>query len=214
MRILLVSYQYWPPDFGGELLASIERFQSLVARGCRVTVLTSGRVGFPSQQLVQGIVVQRSPIIGNSRPCRLLRRFVFFLWVCWRVIRSPCDVLHFGSSGAIGPISSAFATQVLLLLARLKGARTVVVHSLADSEQSAFDTRGWTGFWRKAAFSGFDCIVAVGPALYDGLRARFPNQATLLPYGVRDDVFTRSLESRCRLRAEKGVTDSAVVFIF
>jgi glycosyltransferase involved in cell wall biosynthesis len=77
-----------------------------------------------------------------------------------------------------------------------------------------FRARVRQGFWRKAAFSGFDCIVAVGPALYDGLRAHFPNQATLLPYGVRDDVFTRSPESRQRLRADKGVTDSAVVFIF
>ena len=214
MRILFVSYQHWPPDFGGELLASIERFQSLAARGCSVTVLTSGRVGFPSHEVQKGIDVHRSPIIGKNRLGRLLRRVVFILWVCWRVIPSRFDVLHFGSSGAIGPMSSAISTKVLLLLARLKGARTVTVHSLADTEQSAFDTHGWKGFWHKASFSGFDCIVAVGPAIYEGLRTHFPNRVTLLPYGVRDDVFTRSPEARRRLRAEKAVEDSDVIFTF
>jgi glycosyltransferase involved in cell wall biosynthesis len=143
-----------------------------------------------------------------------LRRVVFILWVCWRVVLSHFDVLHFGSSGAIGPISTAFATKVLLLLARLKGARTVTVHSLADTEQSAFDTHGWKGFWHKASFSGFDSIVAVSPALYEGLRTHFPNRVALLPYGVRDDVFTRSLEARQRLRAENAVEDGGVIFIF
>lgn len=214
MQILFVSYQYWPPDFGGELLASIERFQSLASRGCSVTVLTSGRVGFPSHEVQRGVNVHRSPIIGKNRPGRLLRRVVFILWVCWRVIPSRFDVLHFGSSGAIGPMSSAISTKVLLLLAWLKGARTVIVHSLADTEQSAFDTHGWKGFWHKASFSGFDCIVAVGPAIYEGLRTHFPNRVTLLPYGVRDDVFTRSLEARRRLRAEKAVEDSDVIFTF
>lgn len=214
MRIVFVSYAFWPPDFGGELLASIERFQSLAANRWSVAVLTSGRVGFPSHEVQRGVNVHRSPIIGKKRFGRLLRRVVFFLWVCWRVILSRFDVLHFGSSGAIGPISSAISTKVLLLLARLKGARTVIVHSLADTEQSAFDTYGWKGFWRKASFSGFSCIVAVSPALHEGLRTHFPNRVTLLPYGVRDDVFTRSLEARRRLRAEEGVDDGDVIFTF
>jgi glycosyltransferase involved in cell wall biosynthesis len=214
VRIVFVSYAFWPPDFGGELLASIERFQSLAANGWNVAVLTSGRVGFPSHEVQRGVNVHRSPIIGKKRFGRLLRRVVFFLWVCWRLILSRFDVLHFGSSGAIGPISSAISTKVLLLLARLKGARTVTVHSLADTEQSAFDTYGWKGFWRKASFSGFSCIVAVSPALYEGLRTHFPNRVTLLPYGVRDDVFTRSPEARRCLRAEEGVEDGDVIFTF
>lgn len=214
MRILFVSYLHWPPDFGGELLASIERFQWLASRGCSVTVLTSGSVGFPSHEVQKGLDVHRSPIIGRNRLGRLFRRVVFILWVCWRLIPSRFDVLHFGSSGAIGPISSALATKVLCRLTRLKGARAVIVHSLADTELCAFDTHGWKGFWHKVSFSSFDCIVAVGPALHEGLRTHFPNQAMLLPYGVRDDVFTRSPESRRRLRAEEAVADSDVIFTF
>ena len=214
MQILFVSYQYWPPDFGGELLASIERFQSLASRGCSVTVLTSGRPGFPAHEVQNGIDVQRSPLMGKNRFGRLLRRVVFIPWACWRVVLGHFDVLHFGSSGGIGPMSSAISTKVLLLLARLKGARTVIVHSLADSEESAFDTNGWKGFWRKASFSGFCRIVAVSPALYDALRAHFPNRVVLLPYGVRDDLFTRDIKERHRLRANEAVADGDVVFTF
>ena len=36
-----VSYNYWPPDFGGELLLSIERLHALAECDFDITVLTS-----------------------------------------------------------------------------------------------------------------------------------------------------------------------------
>jgi glycosyltransferase involved in cell wall biosynthesis len=102
----------------------------------------------------------------------------------------------------------------LAFIARLKGARTVIVHSLADTEQCAFDTSGWPGFWRKALFSSFDSLVAVSPALYQGLSAHFPERVVLLPYGIRDDVFIRSERARQSLRSENGIQEDDVIFVF
>jgi glycosyltransferase involved in cell wall biosynthesis len=215
MRIAFVSYHYWPPDFGGELLISIERLRSLVAGDCEVTVLTSGRPGFARSQPDEGLEIRRSPVVHHTRPGRLVRRFVFFFWACWQLARSHFDVLHVGTSGAIGPLSHAFAAWSFCVLARLKGARSVVVHSLADSETSAFDGRGWEGFWRQRYFAAFDHIVAVSPALYHALLPHFPSKATLIPYGIRDDLFNRCCQAtREALRREKGVGDAAVVFAF
>ena len=214
MRIVFVSYQYWPPDFGGELLISIERFQSLASRGAQVTVLTSGRPGFTASEHDQGLDIWRSPIIHSSRPGRLLRRTAFFLWTCWKLIRNPFDALHVGSPGGIGPISSTVAARILSILARLKGARSFTVHSLADSEASAFESRGWQGFWRRMFFGSFDCVVAVSPALFQGLSPHFPGRVALIPCGIRDDIFIRCPETRKAFRAEKGVRNGDVTFIF
>jgi len=37
---VFLSFRYWPPDFGGELLHCIERLQSLTERGHSVVALT------------------------------------------------------------------------------------------------------------------------------------------------------------------------------
>jgi hypothetical protein len=61
MKILFVSYHYWPPHFGGELKISIERFESLVKRGHQVTALTSGVPGLPARETLNGIEIRRFP---------------------------------------------------------------------------------------------------------------------------------------------------------
>jgi len=45
MRILFLSYSFWPPDFGGELLICQERFRSLATDGVEVWVFTAGKPG-------------------------------------------------------------------------------------------------------------------------------------------------------------------------
>jgi glycosyltransferase involved in cell wall biosynthesis len=214
MKIIFVSYQYWPPDFGGELLISIERFQSLAARGSQVTVLTSGRPGFARLEHYQGLDIWRSATIHDSRPGRLLRRTIFFFWTCWQLLRKPFEVLHVGSPGGIGPISSAVAARILSILARLKRARSFTVHSLADSETSAFESCGWQGFWRRIFFGSFDCVIAVSPVLYHGLSPHFPGRVALIPCGFRDDIFISRPETRRAFRAKKGVRTGDVTFVF
>jgi glycosyltransferase involved in cell wall biosynthesis len=158
--------------------------------------------------------VFRSPIIGNTRLLRLMRRLVFFFWACGAMLRGGFDVLHLNSTGAIGPFSAAVSSRILALLAKCRGAHTVIVHSLADSPQAAFETTGWRGFWRKILFSGFNSIVAVSPALRDGLKTHFRDRVILVTNAVRDDLFKPSIEARQSRRVQGGIKDGDIVFVF
>jgi glycosyltransferase involved in cell wall biosynthesis len=214
-RILFVSYHFWPPFFGGELRHSIERFQGLAARGFEVTVLTSGFPGFPTFQGDQGLKIFRSPVVGQSRLARLFRRLVYFFWVCWKMMDMQFDVYHQGDAAGIDFVTSACEIWLWTRVARWKHAKNVIVHSLADTEQEAFSSRGWNGFWRRALFSNFDKIVAVSPGLYTGLCTAFPEKVYQILYGVRDDIF-RPLDQASRegIRSENGLSAGNVVFSF
>ncbi|MGQ9595747.1 MAG: glycosyltransferase family 4 protein [Anaerolineae bacterium] len=215
MNVVFVSYTYWPPHFGGELLLAIERLQSLAQRGHRVTVLTSGRPGFPARTEDRGLRILRSPAVGTGRPARLLRRIVFFLWSLWYLRRLPCDVLHLGSMPGMDAWTDAVAAWAYGCLAKAKEARTVAVHALAESEEEAWSTRGLHGVWKSLYFRHVDHIVAVSPSLYEPLVRWHPDKAVLILYAVRDDIFTPlEEETRRHVRAEFGAGEGDVIFTF
>lgn len=214
MKIIFVSYSYWPPDFGGELLISIERFRSLAARGWEITVLTSGRSGFPSYQSDKGLKIWRSPRIGNRRILRLLRRIVFWWWAMWKLSRLEYAVIHLGDVPGIGPLTTGVMAQSFCRVAAARGAASVAVHSLADSDQVSFESHGWRGFWRRAFFERVSRIVAVSPMLYQGLVGHFGARVKLIPCGIRDDLFAPNPQARAARRAACGLQENQVVFLF
>lgn len=214
-HIVFVTYNYWPPQFGGELLLSIERFQGLVARGFEVVALTSGHPNFPARQHLQGITVFRSPVVGKSHPARLLRRIVYVVWACWMLMKLSFDIYYQGNTAGVDHATSAMMVWLFTRIASWKKAQTVIVHSIADTECKAFDPRGWTGFWRRLMFGCFEKIVAVSPALYEGLKPTFPRSARLIVNGVRDDIFVPlNSFARQQFRHEKSVADRDMVFAF
>jgi len=214
-RIVFVTYNYWPPQFGGELSHSIERFKGLEARGFEIVALTSGYPGFQSQHDDQGIFVLRSPIIGVRRLARAIRRAIYPFWAFWALLHIKFDIYHQGDTAGIGPATSTVIVWLFTRIARCRKALTVIVHSLADAEHATFDTVGWSGYWRRALFACFDNIVAVSPALYQGLYPIFPEKARLIVYGVRDDIFIPLDDSsRKHFRHGQNVSDEQVVFSF
>lgn len=215
MKITFVSYAYWPPHFGGELLLTIERLQALAQRGHGVAVLTSGNPGFPSREEDGSLRILRSPVVGTGRPARLLRRIVFFLWSLWHLRRLPCDALHLGGMPGVEVWTDALAAWAYGRLAKAKGARTVAVHALAESEEEAWSTKGLQGVWKGLYFRRVDHIVAVSPSLYEPLARWKRDKAVLILNAVRDDIFKPlSAEERQRVRAEHGAGEGDVVFTF
>lgn len=215
MKILFVSYHYWPPHFGGELKASIERFESLVRRGHEVTVLTSGVPGLAENEVVNGIQVKRSPIIHDSRFGRGFRRLVFPIWTWFQMRRMEIDILHFGGMGGIDPLTNRLGMELVNNLAHKKGARAIWVHCLADSETVAFGEIGYAGKMRNIALKTMDAIVSVSPALHAGVEQFFPGKSRLILYGIHDDLFTPlPLEEKAEFRKKHQVRDDEVVFSF
>ena len=214
-RIIFVTYNYWPPQFGGELILSIERFQGLIARGFSVVVLTSGHFDLPAQEHSQGLIILRSPAIGKSRVARLLRRFVYVVWAFRRLTITPFDIYYQGDTAGVGNVTSALGVWLWTRVARWKHGRTVIVHSLADTEHKAFNPKGWSGFWRRFMFGCFDVVVAVSRGLYQDLKTVFPKSARLIVNGVRDDIFSPiDAVIRNRIRWDQGITSNDVVFAF
>ena len=214
-KIAYIVYHYWPPFFGGELLISIERFQELAKRGHRVTVLTSGVPGFATHEVQDGIEIYRSPMIHDSWPGRGLRRLLFPIWVNWRLRKIPVDVVHLESTGGIGPITSNLSLAWINRAAHRRGAHTLWVLSLADTEKEAFSTKGVEIRLRNFSLKRVDTIVSVGPTLHRGVLQIFPEKAVCILCGVRDDIFKPIPNNeREELRGEMGVSPSEIVFCF
>lgn len=215
MNIIFLSYTYWPPDFGGELMTTIERLESLARRGHRVTVLTSGHPGFPSRGVDRGLEVRRSPAVGRSRPARALRRLAFFLWSLVQLGQLRGDAVHLGDMPGGGRVANAFMAWAYGWLAKAKKSRTVAVVSLMESGEQAWNTQGSQRLWKDFYFRNVDHIVGVSPVLYRAIKGRYPARAVLMVPAARDDIFAPlSPEERQRLRAAWGVPHGGVVFLF
>lgn len=214
MRILFVSYAYWPPDFGGELLISIERFASLAQRGHQIMVLTSGQPGFPRREERDGITILRSPVIGRRRFARLIRRIVFAFWVLYYLLRLDYSILHWLSLSGINLASDAVSAWVFGWIAHRRGARVITVHALADQEQQTLNLQGTRRKWKRILLGQVDHIVAVSPALFRPLAEHFPGSSVLIVNGVRDDLFIPLDQERMVLRQQKQVSPDGVVFAF
>ncbi len=215
MKIWFLSYRYWPPDFGGELLISIERFRTLGEKGHEITVLTSGKPGFPKRETVNGLRILRSPVIHDSRFGRLLRRIVFFLWALRYLATSEYDIVHFGSLPGINRATSALSGYLLTKVAHKKKAGTVLVYSLFDTGQEAVALQGIQGKLREKFLTTLDCVVGVSTAIYESLAKICPTKAALIFCGVQDELFRPiDPEERLRVRQEVKIPPGDVVFVF
>lgn len=215
MKIAFVSYHYWPPHFGGELLISIERFQSLVKRGHEVHVFTSGVPGMASEEILDGLKVFRSPIINNSRWGRGIRRILFPLWVWLKLSIYKPEIIHHGGVGGIGPINNWFGYSLINQWAKRNKAKTVAVHSLADNDLETYSQRGWNAFLRNKSSKSLNKIVSVSPLLNKGVETVFSEKAELITLGIRDDLFAPVPdENRRKLRNYLEVANDEIVFSF
>ena len=215
MKILFVSYHYWPPHFGGELKISIERFESLAQRGHQVIVLTSGVPGLPMHEEAKGIEILRSPVLHDSRFGRGIRRLVFPLWASAQMKKMRFDILHHGGTGGITSVDKFYGMTILNRSASQKGAAKVIVHSLADTETEAFVTRGFEARLRNRALEQMDGIVSVSPALHTGVEQVFPGKSKLILCGIRDDIFVPlPAEKKAGFRKKNLARPDEVIFSF
>jgi glycosyltransferase involved in cell wall biosynthesis len=215
LRIIFISYHYWPPNFGGELIISIERFQELVKRGHQVTVLTAGRPGNPEFENRDGIEIHRSPHIHSSKVGRGIRRLVFPLWAAVFLKSHTPDIVHLGSAGGIDVLTSNLASWHLARAAQKVKAPMVRVHSLADTAQEAFTMSGIKGRLRSLYLNRVEAIVSVSPALHKGVEVYYPEKAILIPCGVRNDIILPlPAETRLQMRKDNSAGENEVIFTF
>jgi glycosyltransferase involved in cell wall biosynthesis len=213
-KIVFISHYYWPPHFGGELRIAIERLEELVKKGYMVRVFTSGVKDFARTEQRNGINNSRSPMIGEGRIARRLNRIIYWLWLYLRLLLEPkVDVVHVEVIlGVMGWINPYIYGQILLWIAKLKGARIIRVHSLATNDNDAFviESRSEMGFYRFV-----DKIVSVSPLLHAGVSNVFSEKAVLSVNGIRTDIFNQPDEvERKDFRKDQGVDEEEVVFSF
>lgn len=215
IRIVFVSFSYWPPDFGGELIASIERFEFLAKLGFQITVLTSGSEGLSGFETTNGLNIIRCPKIGESKIAHGFRRLVFPFWVVVKILKQHFDILHLSGAGGFGPISGNLGNWLVCKIGKYRHCKIVSVHSLADTEQEMFTEKGQRRWWRKLYLKQCDAIISVSPSLHAGVKKIYPKTAYLILYGVRDDFFVPlDTPEKNEMRRELGLDPQAVVFTF
>lgn len=217
MKILFLSYTYWPPDFGGALIRTVQTMQSLARRGHEVTVLTSGAPSYPQRERsCDGYLIFRSPAIGRSRLQRGARRLVCFFWMLYKLIQVQYDVVHISSLPGVGFATSRLMGYIIVLVVRLKGARTVFTYTLADTDYDLITFCGLQGCLKRNFLNSVSSLVGISPALYDALQTAFPKKrVSLIVNGVRDDIFhPLSIYECSRVRSTLGFDEQSVVFTF
>lgn len=215
MRIVFISYPFIPENFGGELIISIERFESLVKRGHVVEVFTSGINATPELGGRSPLLIQRSPHVHHSKLGRGLRRLIFPWWAGIRILSSRPDLLHLGGMGGVDPLTNMIGALFILSVAKLTGAKTVWVHSLADSEEKSFTNEGFENWCRSVWLDMVDQIVSVSPALEGGVREYFPFKSVGILNAVRDDLFLPLTPEKLELeRSKLGAELGELVILF
>lgn len=215
MKIIFISYHYWPAKFGGELLASIERFESLAKKGHEVIVYTSGFFGLANKELINLIEINRSPRFFDSKIGRGLRRLFFPIWVSIKIASQKRGILHLAGTGGVGPLSHYFGNIMVCLVAKINQNKIVWVHSLADTEKKMFTDKGFEYKIRNLFLQFVDKIISVSPALHNSVNQHFPSKSELIIYGIRDDIFVElSDDERNNFREKHSITKNDVIFSF
>lgn len=216
MKIVFLSYSYWPPDFGGELLNSIERFESLANRGHKILVLTSGKPGHPKHETNNGVEIKRSPVIGTRRISRGLRRIAFVMWASAVLLQTEVDRAHYGTIPGINKLTSAFVGIWFAMIFRIKGVKTVFVHSLALSNEDSFKFSGISGDFKRKFIGLSDVIVSVSPRLQsDSVKNFSMSKTTFIPYGIHDNIFVSLAKmEQVKIRQSLALSPDDVIFTF
>jgi hypothetical protein len=108
-------------------------------------------------------------MVADSRLARGVRRLVFPVWVASVMRNLEFDIVHHGGTGGVGVLSNFLGMSMVNNTAHRKGARTVIVHSLADTEEEMFSVRGLQRQIRNLYLKKTDAIVSVSPALHEGV---------------------------------------------
>lgn len=211
ISILFASFRCSPPDFGGELFLCYNRFYSLAKRGHHVT-LASRKPSVVSPSLVTDVAdCLYSPVSGGG----FVARFVYPFWVVLILLGRRFDSVHLGDMSGNRYSYRVFGAMLITGVAKMRGAKTIAVSSLADSNSGlGWDTRGKRGLAKKLFYMHVDRVVGVSPALFNGVKEWDPMKARYIPNAVRDDrYFPVEPESRFSLRRKYGLGMSDVVFI-
>ena len=215
MKLLLISYTYNPPYFGGGLTRMIKTLESLKARGHQVNVLTSGVPGYPVKESNTGIIIQRSPIVGTTKIAKGFRRLIFPLWSRSKLSEFKPDIIHVEGLGGIAPVAEILALLLLTAAVRNLGSVAIKQHTLADSEEEMFSVNGFKNRLRLRAWKKFDAVVSVSPALHYAVSQHFPQKSYCIMNGVDTEVYSPMEETaRAQFRQNSGIDDGEVIFTF
>jgi len=214
MKILFVSYHYWPPYFGGALLHTVERLESLAERGHKIDVFTSGVEGLNLIENKSGFTIHRSNFLrkGNNLE-KALHRLYFFLWAIIQLIRRDYEIVHLGSMPGIDQLTSGLCGLFILMIIHLKKAKAVYLYSLAETGSKAIVLNGIAGYFYGSFLRQIDVIVVNSAGLYESMHAIIGNNIEMIINGVKDDVFILNRQIRDCIRAEYSLHEE-IVFVF
>ena len=215
MKILFLSYYYWPPHFGGGLLHTIERLETLAFRGHQVNILTSGAKDFERSKENNNYLIQRSVFTKTGGKFqKAVHHIYFFFWSLIRLARDQYDIVQIGSLPGFNTMSAMICGIIYSWVIHTKKARSVYLYSLAESETEAIVMSGLIGHFRKRFLNQIDAIIVNSPWLLDHMDPIFPSRVKLILNGVRDEAFRPNEDRRKLVREENLIDNQSIVFSF
>ncbi len=216
MRILFVSYPYWPSDFGGGLLRIIKHLESIRNKNHEVFIFTSGEKGLPDHEVNEGIFIFRSSIIqSNTKIAKGINRSLFSLFVIRKLIEIKPEIILVGSLGGVNFFAENISSLLITNLAKKIDSATIKQHTLADSKNKPFKVKGIKYRLRLLAWKNFDAVVSISPALYKAVKEYLAEKTYCIMNGVDTDIFQPlSSSNRKNFRQEHDIKDHAIIFSF
>jgi 1,4-alpha-glucan branching enzyme len=189
MRILILSWEYPPLTVGGLGRHVYELSKALAQKGIKVHVITLGGRGLPQRQIINGVLVHRTPAI--SMPGDSFLDWVFQLnlqiyelarqiWLRW-----PCDLVH-GHDWLVGEASRMLANRYRVpLLATIHATEQGRNHGLHNETQRNIDAR------ERELISASEKVIVCSQAMRSEMTDVFKlsaDQVAVIPNGI--DVST------------------------
>ena len=215
MKILFISYTYWPPDFGGALIRIVQTLESLAERGHQVTVLTRGIAPNSTLENSFSINILRSSFVGNNRLARVLRRIVYSVWVLYYLFTKDYDIIHLSSLPGINRSSSWFIGYIFSSVAHIRKVQSIFSYTLVDTYNAPILIKGLEGFIKLKYLRRLDVIVSISPLIHEAITSLKGTNSVLILNGVRDSLFTPlNNTERKNNRSALGINEQTVVFAF
>ncbi|WP_203417500.1 glycosyltransferase family 4 protein [Kineococcus radiotolerans] len=173
-RLLIVS-AYFPPAVGGVESYVLGLAKAMSARGCRVTVLTTGSLGLkrPAQDAVEGVSVLRLPVLFKVSYTPLHPLWPF--WVRQFLAREKFDVINVHTP--VPGLADLVAAQSPVPLVVTYHAASL----LKDDARLLNVLISIYGLVERGLLRRADQVLAVSPFVADRLQERSGRTVDVLP---------------------------------
>lgn len=219
LKIVFISYEFYPPYYSGKLLMSHFRFQNFNPETTEVIVLTKNVKGLPEGNNSLIYHFYKAHNFGEGKVGKRLSAVYYWIWAQIVVRRiEGISAIHFDEPAVIpfpflkgwGSKMGWKAFESIANWANKKNIPTFYEYATSDIGKD-FDPEPE----KQEFLNKVDKIVSVSYRLNDAVAEELPEKALVAPYGIDVDLFVPITEKeKLLIRESFGTSGRNIVFSF